>query len=571
MGEDIFRVPSMHFDLRQEKERLRNVKKVFAVGLGICALVAWIMACGMGAEEPQEENLAHSQQALSTFSSTLLDAGPVGYWRLGETTGTTANDTSGHSHPGTYVGAPTLGAPGSIGGDTNGAVAFPATGGPRYVQVPDHDDFSLVKMEDYFERAGGYSTTWGTSPKGDSWGFSHGGNSIFAIDSTWHYAVIDAQAVTGNWGQWLHPLRSFADADIQVRGGWTINPTTVTSTAVGIQARSTNAIGNPNEYRAEIRTAPSVSGALVTLRVVKVLSGTTTQIASFSLGTSPANTWWWLRFQLQGTNLRARAWVYGSAEPTTWQIATTDSSFSTGQVGLFSSNSGGNPGYYVYDEFRVQSVGMTVHARIAPTGSLDFTGAQKCLCSNAISGLPCSVGPIADYVAPLSKNDNNPGAEWTLRFYPHHATSADPGCPPNYRDNRLSAYAFAPTAGQGSGRHCGGGGTSTCKNAGGTSAIDGGVTAGAWHSVVATYDPGDAMDTLAQAHLWIDGFEVVQSSNEALYSAYAVTPGNTTTPLRIGAAPQENWGQFVGSIDEVAIFDRALSAAEIMNLHVATQ
>ncbi|MFL5821237.1 MAG: LamG-like jellyroll fold domain-containing protein, partial [Solirubrobacteraceae bacterium] len=57
----------------------------------------------------------------------------VGYWRLGETSGTVASDVKG-AHPGEYEGGVTLGVPGLISGDPNTAVFFDGTSGD--VTVP---------------------------------------------------------------------------------------------------------------------------------------------------------------------------------------------------------------------------------------------------------------------------------------------------------------------------------------------------------------------------------------------------------------------------------------------------
>ena len=56
---------------------------------------------------------------------------PAGYWRLDETSGTTAADTIG-GNAGTYSGGVTLGIPGAVAGDT--AASFDGTG---QVTVPD--------------------------------------------------------------------------------------------------------------------------------------------------------------------------------------------------------------------------------------------------------------------------------------------------------------------------------------------------------------------------------------------------------------------------------------------------
>lgn len=55
----------------------------------------------------------------------LVDSRPslLAHWRLGELSGATASDTTGHDD-GTYTAGPTLGLPGAIVGDTDAAVGF---------------------------------------------------------------------------------------------------------------------------------------------------------------------------------------------------------------------------------------------------------------------------------------------------------------------------------------------------------------------------------------------------------------------------------------------------------------
>lgn len=60
-------------------------------------------------------------------------AGWAGWWRLGETAGTTAVDAAG-ANDGTYVGSPTLGRPSTIYGDPDKSIAI---SGAKYVTVPD--------------------------------------------------------------------------------------------------------------------------------------------------------------------------------------------------------------------------------------------------------------------------------------------------------------------------------------------------------------------------------------------------------------------------------------------------
>lgn len=64
---------------------------------------------------------AHRNVAPSFYSDLVMADSPLGYWKLGETSGTVAADTSGNGHDGTYVSC-TLGAP-AIANNNNGDLA----------------------------------------------------------------------------------------------------------------------------------------------------------------------------------------------------------------------------------------------------------------------------------------------------------------------------------------------------------------------------------------------------------------------------------------------------------------
>jgi hypothetical protein len=59
-----------------------------------------------------------------TYEAEVLADAPLIYWRLGEASGTSAADTSGNSHTGTYSGSPTVGVAGLLTGDANKAATF---------------------------------------------------------------------------------------------------------------------------------------------------------------------------------------------------------------------------------------------------------------------------------------------------------------------------------------------------------------------------------------------------------------------------------------------------------------
>ena len=67
--------------------------------------------------------------ATSTYSAEVLADGPLAYYRLGEASGTTINDSSGNSHNGTYDASRiTLGVAGLVTGDSDTCVDFTLAG-----------------------------------------------------------------------------------------------------------------------------------------------------------------------------------------------------------------------------------------------------------------------------------------------------------------------------------------------------------------------------------------------------------------------------------------------------------
>jgi glucose/arabinose dehydrogenase len=60
----------------------------------------------------------------TSYAAAVLANAPVAYWRLGETSGTTAADASGGGRSGTYAGGVVLGQAGALSGDANPAVSL---------------------------------------------------------------------------------------------------------------------------------------------------------------------------------------------------------------------------------------------------------------------------------------------------------------------------------------------------------------------------------------------------------------------------------------------------------------
>jgi hypothetical protein len=78
-----------------------------------------------------------SEPLPSGYYAELLADSPVGLWKLAETSGTTAADSSGNGRNGTYVNSPTLGATGLLPSVADGTAHFDHNA-TQYVEVP-HD------------------------------------------------------------------------------------------------------------------------------------------------------------------------------------------------------------------------------------------------------------------------------------------------------------------------------------------------------------------------------------------------------------------------------------------------
>jgi hypothetical protein len=487
---------------------------------------------------------ASSDQALSSgFATTMAGLAPVGWWRLGESTGSAA-DSSGNGRSGTYHNflSTQRGIAGAIAGDSDGAIQVAPAASPNctnspFVDVADDDDVSLTRAQDSFDRSVAPGSTWGAADHGGRWTAELAPTgSFYSVDGS--HALIAESAAATAWQIGLPVSRK--DADIQVRASWSQGAAGGALAPLSIVARR---IDNLNAYRVTLQENP---GGQLDLEIAKVVAGTTTvlqtaiAIGTYSLhGAGTADDdWWYVRLQLEGPHLRARAWKLGTTEPITWTVTATDSSLTAaGNISIRSANTGTTSLPTVaFEGFRVQSVGMTVHAFMRPT-ALDFSGGS--------------------YVHWLGKGVD-PQTEWAFRFYP----SSDPD-----RSRRVSGYIWNPTA-------CCGFQT----NEGvGAYFQDAGLAADTWNEVVVVYDAGDHLDTQAGVTIYRDGHCEAGTgcggapSPDVLYSnaSFVVYPLNGTSPLRIGTG--DCGSSFTGGLDEVAVFDRRLTATEILALHTQSQ
>jgi hypothetical protein len=142
----------------------------------------------------------------------------------------------------------------------------------------------------------------------------------------------------------------------------------------------------------------------------------------------------------------------------------------------------------------------------------------------------------------------DPNCEWEARMYSQ--TNSQDRC------NRLSAYAFNPSAGLGSGafweaEECGT------------------IEAGSWYHIVGEYttevQSGNCDSTSAPGtiDIWVNGVKWNQASHgdTGCMAQYDVVPEPRPSPLNIGTMSKDAW--FEGAVAKVAIYDVRLSDAKI--------
>ncbi len=455
---------------------------------------------------------------LTPFAAYVTALAPVAWWRLGEIAGEAFADSAGpHTGQAACLQAPTPGQSGAVAGDPDTAIAISAPL-QQCIEVPSHRDLSLGKAHDRCTRNVPAGMTWGTAAAGGVWqpSFTVSG-SYYACDGS--VALIDQTTTAATWGQTLAVERS--DVDVQLTGAWDQGAIAAQIAPLGLVARYQD---SDNYLRAEL--VERVGGDLV-LRLVRTAGGQSQLLASTGvIGSYAPGAWWHLRFQLEGASLRARAWPADAVQPAAWQLDIDDAGLTAaGRVGVRSSNSGsGSRPTVSIASFRAQSVGMSVHVCVRPD-LLVFPGQQD------------------NYVHWFGKGQ--PGQhEWVFRFYSQNSS----------RPNRFSAYIFNLQGGLGAGAY-----------------VQEAVQVGVWQCLVAVFDPGDNLDLGAGVTLYKNGTRRQgPPSIGTFYSHpdYLVAPAHGAAPLRIGT--RDSGSYLTGGIDEVQIYDRRLTAAEVAELYRRT-
>jgi len=210
---------------------------------------------GNGGFDTATVNVTVNGPSSTFYRDAVLALNPVGYWRLGETSGTVANDETGN-FDGTYAGGATLGQVGAITSDNNTAVGL--DGSDDYVNIDGYQGVTgtgartisaWIKADTAVDSLP--IVAWGLDATGQKWTFrldhpsgvlrveNEGGRILgttVLADGQWHNVVV-------TWANDGTP--DISDAKLYVDGSLetisTSNPNAV-NTGVGSDVRIGRAV-----------------------------------------------------------------------------------------------------------------------------------------------------------------------------------------------------------------------------------------------------------------------------------------------------------------------------------------
>lgn len=229
-------------------------------------------------------------------------------------------------------------------GSQGGGLTVPCIPGRQYtasVYATQGDSNTIqgaitdLTLGDQFQRV--TASGWGTADAGGAWSVTGGAASDYST----------APASTGGAGIHTHTSvnvarQTYIGAQIIDSSQVITVSTPVLATGAAIVAGLTSRFVDANNYYRCLLTfnIDQTISFEITRRVGAVTSTLLTYVTTL---THVAGTKYSMRFETTATTLRARAWLAGAAEPTTWQASTTDTSLTTAaSLGTFSRLNGGN-------------------------------------------------------------------------------------------------------------------------------------------------------------------------------------------------------------------------------------
>lgn len=184
------------------------------------------------------------------------------------------------------------------------------TATPTPTMTPTPTPISNVLAKDTFIRSN--QTFWGTASDGHIWGTDANTSNKFSISS--NHGVISNGST--NYTGTLGPI--ITNAELLFSG----KMSTFNNTNLGSVLRLTD---ENNWYKAYLEGDDLI--------IQKKVNGTTTTLASVPFNAAN-NTEYFVRFNVNGSTLSARAWKTTDIEPTSWMATATDTTFTSGHAGL---------------------------------------------------------------------------------------------------------------------------------------------------------------------------------------------------------------------------------------------
>jgi hypothetical protein len=447
--------------------------------------------------------------AAASYSSVVIGDGPVSYWKLRETSGTSAPDSVG-THPGTYTGGFTQKVPGPLSGDPG--VLLNGTSG--FVSVP----YSAALNPSQWSAEGWfYTTAFNASDsmsvinsrlpstagkKGYDMGLTSTGRPYVTVgDGSASHDVIAASAVSVN--AWHHEVATYDGTSVrlyldgQLIGGPTpygYTPQTTDPLAIG----SMNTGANGQYFPGVVAHAAVYNKAL-----------TATQIQThYSTGAAGFTT-------PSASSYSSR--VVGDGPVSYWKLRETSGTVAPDSVGS-------HPGTYAGGFTQKAPGALSGDPGVLLNGTTGFVSVPYSAALNP--ALWTAEAWIYTTAFNASDSMSVINSRWTTgslkRGYDMGLAFAT-GCPyVTIGDGSTYHDVIAPTP----------------------------PSLNAWHHEVATYDG-------TSVRLYLDGQLVAGPT------AYGYSP-QTTTPLAIGSMNTGANGQFFsGEIAHAAVYNKALTASQV--------
>lgn len=224
---------------------------------------------------------------------------------------------------------------------------------------------------------------WGTSTSGQAWTTSGGSAADYSTNGS-----LGVHSMTSvNVSRYTLLTAPAADLDLHIDGS-----TPVLATGGPQYLHLVARYQDPNNtYSARLGFTTTQTLELVIQRRV---GGTQTDLATVTVpGKHTAAAFYTLRFQLEGSDLRAKAWPLGVAEPESWHVTVTDTSLTAaGSVGartvLSSANTNTLPVAVSYDNFEITTPQrMTVQRSLNTVVKSQDAGTPLALVQPAILAL----------------------------------------------------------------------------------------------------------------------------------------------------------------------------------------